>query len=82
MDGDDGFEGTSPIMAFKQPSSSAIASDLEGNLSEWVVPEAGQTFALGSSFATSTPAGTEPEKRVVEGGMASETIGFRCATDP
>ncbi len=83
LDGDDGYEGTWPAttLARKEPPNAVL--DLEGNVSEWVASDpASGALALGSSFATVSPAREDAERAVIPGGVASETIGFRCVYDP
>ena len=81
LDGDDGFDGTSPVGSFKAGQS--VVLDMEGNVSEWVSDADGDTrLALGSSFATNKLAEGDPDSLRVPGGAPSETIGFRCVIDP
>lgn len=81
LDGDDGFDGTSPVGSFKAGPS--VVLDMEGNVSEWVSDAEGDSsVALGSNFATNKIAGSEPDSLRVPQGAPSETIGFRCVNDP
>jgi hypothetical protein len=84
LDGDDGYEATSPATAFALKDSPNVPLDLEGNVSEWMDsqdPMLG-AVALGSSFATVTRPGEVVVRTAVPGGAPSESIGFRCVYDP
>jgi formylglycine-generating enzyme required for sulfatase activity len=83
LDGDDGYEATSPVTAFIRKETSGMPLDLEGNVAEWVDsdPTVG-AVALGSSFASAALPGDVAERVVVDGGAGSEAIGFRCVSDP
>ncbi len=83
LDGDDGYEATSPVAAFTRKELAGAPLDLEGNVAEWVDsdPTLG-AVALGSSFASAALPGDVAEKLIVDGGAGSEAIGFRCVSDP